>query len=149
MPWFWTALFGSEHRLSDQETSASEMGAHDQCALRKVRCCEWQLWVIVTESGAGRRPLECLQGSESGRILLLHRIDTQPRRDIRCNCEKFRAELLNHLVRDGEQSRWHGQAEHPCGIGVDDQFEFRRLHDRQVRRLNTLEDAAGVGADQA
>ena len=41
----------------------------------------------------------------------------------------------------------HGEAEHPGGPGVDDQLELGRLHDRQVRRLGTLEDAAGIDAD--
>ena len=43
--------------------------------------------------------------------------------------------------------RRHGEAEHPGGLGVDDQLELARLHDRQVRRLGALEDAAGIDAD--
>ena len=38
------------------------------------------------------------------------------------------------------------EAEHPGGLQVDDQLELGRLHDRQVRRLGALEDAAGVDA---
>ena len=41
----------------------------------------------------------------------------------------------------------HVEAEHPGGLGVDDQFELGRLHDRQVRRLCALEDAADIDAD--
>src|SRR5258708_24657676 len=56
---------------------------------------------------------------------------------------------LNHLVGGYEQLIGHAEAEHPGGPGVDDQLELVRLHDRQVRRLGTLEDAAGIDADLA
>jgi hypothetical protein len=52
--------------------------------------------------------------------------------------------LLNHLVSGRYQRRWHGDAEHPGRLGVDDQLELARLHDRQVRRLRALEDAADI-----
>ena len=39
------------------------------------------------------------------------------------------------------------EAEHPGGLGVDDQLELGRLHDRQVRGLGALEDATGIDAD--
>src|SRR5262249_56082162 len=54
---------------------------------------------------------------------------------------------LDHLVGDGEQRRWNREAEHPGGLRVDDKLELGRLHDRQVRRLGTLEDTADIGAD--
>src|SRR5512132_3217741 len=57
------------------------------------------------------------------------------------------AHSLDHLVGAGEQRRRHGQPEHPGGRGVYHQLELARLHDRQVRRLGTLEDAAGIDAD--
>ena len=28
--------------------------------------------------------------------------------------------LLDDLVGDGEQLKWHGKAEHPGGLGIDD-----------------------------
>ena len=43
--------------------------------------------------------------------------------------------------------RRHVEAEHPGGLVVDDQLELGRLHDRQVRGLGALEDAAGIDAD--
>jgi hypothetical protein len=47
----------------------------------------------------------------------------------------------------GLTSRRHGEAEHPGGLEIDDELELARLHDRQVRRLGALEDAASIGAD--
>ena len=32
-------------------------------------------------------------------------------------------------------------------MGVDDQLQLARLHDRQIRRLRALEDAGGIDAD--
>src|SRR5262249_38919864 len=56
---------------------------------------------------------------------------------------------LDHLVGGNEQLVWHGEAEHPGGLVVNDQFESRRLHDRQIGRFRALEDAAGIDADLA
>jgi hypothetical protein len=41
----------------------------------------------------------------------------------------------------------HVEAEYPGGLGVDDQRELGRPHDRQVGRLRTLEGAAGIHAE--
>src|SRR6266516_4480762 len=48
---------------------------------------------------------------------------------------------FDHLVGGSEQRRRHVEAEHPGGLGVDDQLELAQLFDRQVRRLCALEDA--------
>jgi hypothetical protein len=48
---------------------------------------------------------------------------------------------LDHLVGAGEQRGRHGEAEHSCGLSIDDEPELARLLDRKFRRLRTLEDA--------
>ena len=55
--------------------------------------------------------------------------------------------LFDNLVGSGEQCRRHSEAEHPGRWNVNDQLELGRLHDRQIRRFRTLENAAGVNAD--
>src|SRR5882757_8196927 len=64
-------------------------------------------------------------------------------------CERMqrRVVLFDYLVGAGEQRLRDREAEHAGGLDVDDQFEPRRLHHRQLRGLGTLEDAAGIGAD--
>jgi hypothetical protein len=54
---------------------------------------------------------------------------------------------FDHLVGGGEERWRHSEAEHPGSLCVDDQFELRRLHNRQFGRLGALEDAAGIDAD--
>jgi hypothetical protein len=58
-----------------------------------------------------------------------------------CNKTAF---LLDHIVGAAEQRRWHGEAEHPGGLGVDDQLELGRLHHWQVGWLSALKNAAGI-----
>src|SRR5262245_11820697 len=53
--------------------------------------------------------------------------------------------LLDDLVSAGEQRRRHRQAEHPRGLGVNDQLELGRLDDRQVGRFCAQENAARIG----
>src|SRR5215472_6921728 len=53
---------------------------------------------------------------------------------------------FDHLVGAGED-RWRdGDAELLGSLEIDDQLEGRRLLDRQVGRLGTLEDPSGVKA---
>ena len=49
---------------------------------------------------------------------------------------------LDYRIRDSEQPVRQREAEHASGLRVDDQFEFVRLYDRQIRGLRALEDAA-------
>src|SRR3954465_3758587 len=40
------------------------------------------------------------------------------------------AHSFNHLVGNGEHASWHGNAERPHGLEVDNQLELGRLHNR-------------------
>src|SRR5437764_731539 len=56
---------------------------------------------------------------------------------------------FNDLGGAGED-RWRdGEAEFLRGLQIDDQLEFRRLLNWQIRRLLPLEDPSGVNADLA
>src|SRR5215471_20836539 len=56
--------------------------------------------------------------------------------------------LFDHLVDDRKQTRWDCDAERLCGFQIDEELEFCRLHHRQIGRLLTLENAAGVNTSQ-
>src|SRR5215468_38073 len=51
---------------------------------------------------------------------------------------------LDDLVGAGEQGRWNGNTNGPCGLKIDDQFELGRLDDRQVAGFFAFQHAAGV-----
>src|SRR6516165_11564292 len=55
--------------------------------------------------------------------------------------------LFDHLVGAGEQRGRNFKAKRAGGGQIDDQLKLARLHYRQVGRLSTLEDFAGVDAD--
>src|SRR5258708_11539534 len=57
------------------------------------------------------------------------------------------AHSFDHLVGECEHGWRHLDAEEPGRLQVDDELELGGLHDRQVRGLGALEDAAGIEAD--
>ena len=63
---------------------------------------------------ASRRPAAALPGPD------LHRLIAPA---------YWRLPSLDDLVGGGEQRRRQGEAEHPGGLGVDDEFEPGGLHD--------------------
>jgi len=52
-------------------------------------------------------------------------------------------------VGASEDRRGNCQPKRLRGLEIDDQFEFGRLHDRQIGRLGAVEDFAGVKAQLA
>ena len=60
-----------------------------------------------------------------------------------------RVGLLDHLVSEREHLRRQLDAESFGGFEIEDQFKLGGLHNRQVRRLLTLENPGGVDADLA
>src|SRR5450432_2657664 len=54
---------------------------------------------------------------------------------------------LDHFVGAREKSIRHGQSECLGGLEINDQLHLCGLNDRQVGRLLTLENPAGIDAD--
>ena len=55
--------------------------------------------------------------------------------------------LFDHLI-GARQQHWRNlKAERTRRLTIDDELEFGRLQDREVRRLSALEDAARINAD--
>jgi hypothetical protein len=87
----------------------------------------------LTEPSRFKNPL--------GPIRLLRIFILQVLRGDFCNTichERTSTTLINHLVSTRQQHRRHGDAECPGRLQVDDELEFGRLHDRQVRRFLAL-----------
>jgi siderophore synthetase component len=70
---------------------------------------------------------------------------------IRSGCEQSQqgSPYFDHLIGEREQLCGHVDGESPGGLQLDDQIEFRPLHDWQIRRLLTLEYLADIDATQA
>ena len=49
--------------------------------------------------------------------------------------DQVKVSRMSFQQTSNKQLIGHSDAEHPGGRGVDDQFEFRRVHYRQIRRL--------------
>jgi hypothetical protein len=92
----------------------------------------------VTRKAASRRKLKPLQ--PLGRCWPWQgRLRLRSQRPRRCRAAEHREELAN-----GEERRRYAEAEHSGTLVVDDKFELACLHDRQVRWLGALKDAAGT-----
>ena len=58
------------------------------------------------------------------------------------------AALFDHLVGATLQRLRHGNAERLGGLEIDDQFDFRGLHDREIGRLLALKNFPGIDTEQ-
>src|ERR1041385_663580 len=56
------------------------------------------------------------------------------------------AASFNHLVGTGKQGGRHREPHRLCGVQIEKQLSFRRLLDRQLRRLFSFEYPSGVDA---
>jgi hypothetical protein len=56
---------------------------------------------------------------------------------------------LDQLVGTLQQGRWDRQPERLRGLEIDHQLELRRLLDREVRRVRSLQDPVHVLGDAA
>jgi hypothetical protein len=89
---------------------------------------------------------------------LMHDPRTLPQRDPRpwpacdrrpvgrlCHLEVvYHNPLFDHLVRNGEKSRWHSEAERLGRVEIDHEFEFGGLKNWQVGRLVTAKYTACI-----
>src|SRR5262245_63027596 len=57
--------------------------------------------------------------------------------------------LLDHLIGKREQRGRYSEPKRSRGLLVDDEFKLARLHNREVRRLIPIENAADVDAHLA
>src|SRR5215469_15798200 len=84
-------------------------------------------------------PMATQHSLPSGRYPLLgpdfHRLD---RTSLRL------AHSLDHLVGDGNQFVWNLEAERLGGLEIDGQFKLRRLLNRKIGRLGSLQDAIDI-----
>jgi hypothetical protein len=58
----------------------------------------------------------------------------------------FALELLDQLIGATAQRERHSNAERLRSFQIDDQFDFRRLLDRQIARFLALENPASIDA---
>ena len=105
---------------------------------------EWQSWVIT------RMPPE--RSHVSFRQLLRTYQRTRVQQLCATSGLMHRSERKDYSITSSavaSSRRRHSQAKHPGGLAVDDEFELRCLHDRQVRGFCTLEDTASIDSDLA
>ena len=57
--------------------------------------------------------------------------------------------LVDQITGSQQEAGWNGNAESPCGLQVDSQFELRRLLNRQVCRVCTAEKLARINSQLA
>jgi hypothetical protein len=63
-------------------------------------------------------------------------------------CDKMRDQIVHnsfdHLVGERKQLIRDGETQHLCGFGVDDELDFGRLQNWQIRRVGTFENLSDI-----
>src|ERR1700756_5016067 len=108
----------------------------------------------------GRGPPPSMSGGRGQRLLAICPLLLQERPNcciaMNCRfvpeatkCTAAKRSLFDHLVGAAKQIDREGDAERLGGLEIDDELDFRGLHDRQIARLLTLEDPTGIDANLA
>src|SRR5215510_10540888 len=95
-----------------------------------------------------RRSMMLMEGHSSLAFRIIVSEEAEVARKLFANAAyQTRAASFDHLVGAGEQRWRHSEAEYPCRRVIDDKLELGGLHNRQVRRFCTLEDATSIDTD--
>src|SRR5215468_8775855 len=94
-----------------------------------------------------RRSMMLMEGHSSLAFRIIVSEEAEVARKLFANAAYQTRASFDHLVGAGEQRWRHSEAEYPCRRVIDNKLELGGLHNRQVRRFCTLEDATSIDTD--